>query len=81
VPFRVKCPLRIDENRVRFSRIVRKEPHLLTTLVIDIGGNLRRQTREAPYLKEVKWVVCESHGGKDETTEFRIFALELFNLP
>jgi hypothetical protein len=42
---------------------------------IKISGNWLRQAREGPYLKEVKWAVYDSHGGKDETAEFRIFAL------
>jgi len=43
--------------------------------VIEISGNWPRQAREGPYLEEVKWAVYESHGGKDETAELRIFTL------
>jgi hypothetical protein len=42
---------------------------------IEISGDLLRQIREGPYLEEVEWAVCESHSGKDETAELRIFAL------
>jgi hypothetical protein len=48
--------------------------------VIGISGNLLKQTKEGPYLKEVKWVVYKGHSGKDKTAEFRIFALQLLNL-
>lgn len=43
--------------------------------VIEISGNLLRQTREGPYLKEVKWAIYEGYNKKDKTTEFKILAL------
>ena len=42
---------------------------------INIGRDLLRQIREGPYLKEVEWAVRKNYSGKDETAEFRCFAL------